>query len=181
MTRFIAIFLCSLLMCSTAFADSVTSVSLGALATVLNERMVLMKDVAAYKMKHHLPVDDFTREQKVFAEAEKIAKRNGLDPHSIKPFICSLMTAGKAIQYRYLEQWRNGSAPSFPIQTLATSRQQIRQLDNQLLIIISQRLTAGAFSHKDMTWLREQIRAPNLSENYINHVLASLSLVRRAC
>ncbi len=47
MIRHIAIFLCSLLMCSTTFADSVTSVSLGALLTALNERMLLMKDVAA--------------------------------------------------------------------------------------------------------------------------------------
>ncbi|EYJ00068.1 chorismate mutase, partial [Salmonella enterica] len=62
MIRHIAIFLCSLLMCSTTFADSVTSVSLGALLTALNERMLLMKDVAAYKMKHHLPIEDFTRE-----------------------------------------------------------------------------------------------------------------------
>lgn len=43
MIRHIAIFLCSLLMCSTTFADSVTSVSLGALLTALNERMLLMK------------------------------------------------------------------------------------------------------------------------------------------
>lgn len=79
MIRHIAIFLCSLLMCSTTFADSVTSVSLGALLTALNERMLLMKDVAAYKMKHHLPIEDFTREQNVFAEAEEEAKNNGLD------------------------------------------------------------------------------------------------------
>ncbi|HCM2051911.1 TPA: chorismate mutase, partial [Salmonella enterica subsp. salamae serovar 56:z10:e,n,x] len=51
MLRHIAIFLCSSLMCSTTFADSVTSVSLGAFSTALNERMSLMKDVAAYKIK----------------------------------------------------------------------------------------------------------------------------------
>ncbi|MDI5349598.1 hypothetical protein MJL48_34590, partial [Salmonella enterica subsp. enterica serovar Kentucky] len=42
-----------------------------------------------------------------------------LDPHSITPFIRSLMDASKAIQYRYLAQWRTGSEPSFPIQTLS--------------------------------------------------------------
>lgn len=62
MIRYIAIFLCSLLMCSSTFADAVTSVSLGALSTALNERMLLMKEVAAYKMKHHLPIEDFARE-----------------------------------------------------------------------------------------------------------------------
>ncbi len=51
MIRYIAIFLCSLLMCSSTFADAVTSVSLGALSTALNERMLLMKEVAAYKIK----------------------------------------------------------------------------------------------------------------------------------
>ncbi len=29
-------------------------------------------------MKHHLPIEDFTREQNVFAEAEEEAKNNGL-------------------------------------------------------------------------------------------------------
>ncbi|EDB6429646.1 chorismate mutase [Salmonella enterica] len=172
MIRHIAIFLCSLLMCSTTFADSVTSVSLGALLTALNERMLLMKDVAAYKMKHH--------QQNVFAEAEEEAKNNGLDPHSITPFIRSLMDASKAIQYRYLAQWRTGSEPSFPIQTLSVTRQRIRQLDNQMLIIISQRLMVGAFSHEDMVWLRAKFNAPNLNESDISDVLAALSLVRRA-
>ncbi len=74
MIRHIAIFLCSLLMCSTTFADSVTSVSLGALLTALNERMLLMKDVAAYKMKHHLPIEDFTREQNVLPRLKKKRK-----------------------------------------------------------------------------------------------------------
>ncbi|EBY0801747.1 chorismate mutase [Salmonella enterica subsp. enterica serovar Berlin] len=180
MIRHIAIFLCSLLMCSTTFADSVTSVSLGALLTALNERMLLMKDVAAYKMKHHLPIEDFTREQNVFAEAEEEAKNNGLDPHSITPFIRSLMDASKAIQYRYLAQWRTGPEPSFPIQILSVTRQRIRQLDNQMLIIISQRLMVGAFSHEDMVWLRTHFNAPNLNESDISDVLASLSLVRRA-
>ncbi|MDI5434692.1 hypothetical protein MJM45_27365, partial [Salmonella enterica subsp. enterica serovar Kentucky] len=41
--------------------------------------------------------------------AEEEAKNNGLDPHSITPFIRSLMDASKAIQYRYLAQWRTGS------------------------------------------------------------------------
>ncbi|EBS7634862.1 chorismate mutase [Salmonella enterica] len=180
MIRYIAIFLCSLLMCSTTFAGSVTSVSLGALSTALNERMLLMKDVAAYKMKHHLPIEDFTREQNVFAEAEQDAKNNGLDPDSITPFMRSLMDASKAIQYRYLAQWRAGSQPFFSIQTLSVIRQRIRQLDNQLLIIISQRLMAGAFSHEDMVWLRAQFNAPNLNESDISDVLAALSLARRA-
>lgn len=74
MIRHIAIFLCSLLMCSTTFADSVTSVSLGALLTALNERMLLMKDVAAYKMKHHLPIEDFTREQMFLPRLKKKRK-----------------------------------------------------------------------------------------------------------
>ncbi|ECC8922916.1 chorismate mutase [Salmonella bongori] len=179
MIRTIAIFLCSLLMCSTTFADSVTSVSLGALSDALNERMLLMKEVAAYKMKYQLPVNDFAREQNVFAEAEEEAKNNGLDPRSVRPFIRSLMDAGKAIQQRYLAQWRAGLSPPFPTQALSVSRQRIRQIDNQLLIIISQRLMVGAFSHEDMAWLRAQLSAPNLSEADINDVLAALSLVQR--
>lgn len=180
MIRCIAIFLCSLLMCSATFADSVASVSLGALSTAFNERMLLMKDVAAYKMKYRLPVDDFAREKNVIAEAEEEAKNTGLDPHSIIPFICSLIDTSKAIQYRYLTQWRAGPEPSFPIPALSVSRQRIRQLDHQLLIVISQRLLVGTFSDEDMVWLKAQFNAPNLRETEIDNVLAALSLARRA-
>ncbi|ENU7719781.1 chorismate mutase, partial [Salmonella enterica subsp. enterica] len=49
-----------------------------------------------------------------------------------------------------------------------------------MLIIISQRLMVGAFSHEDMVWLRTHFNAPNLNESDISNVLAALSLVRRA-
>ncbi|MDI5166116.1 hypothetical protein MJL22_28600, partial [Salmonella enterica subsp. enterica serovar Montevideo] len=41
-------------------------------------------------------------------------------------------------------------------------------LDNQMLIIISQRLMVGAFSHEDMVWLRAKFNAPNLNESDIS-------------
>ncbi|MEA5989392.1 hypothetical protein ONQ87_25065, partial [Salmonella enterica subsp. enterica serovar Virginia] len=42
----------------------------------------------------------------------------------------------------------------------------------QMLIIISQRLMVGAFSHEDMVWLRTHFNAPNLNESDISDVLA---------
>jgi len=60
-----AIFFSSLFMCSNVFTGSVSSVSLGALSTALNERMQVMKQVAGYKALHHLPVEDLPREQAV--------------------------------------------------------------------------------------------------------------------
>lgn len=65
MTQCMAIFFSSLFMCSNVFAGSVSSVSLGALSTALNERMQVMKQVAGYKALHHLPVEDLPREQAV--------------------------------------------------------------------------------------------------------------------
>lgn len=66
-----AIFLSSLFMCSTVFASSVTSVSLGELSSALNERMLLMPAVAGYKAQHHLPVEDLSREKVVIDSMRK--------------------------------------------------------------------------------------------------------------
>jgi chorismate mutase len=179
MTHFVAIFFSSLFMCSNVFAGSVSSVSLGSLSSALNERMQVMKAVAGYKALHHLPIEDLPREQVVLDNMLQNAQQAGLDPHSVEPFVHALMNASKAIQYRYRADWLSAPDSAVPVRDLTETRQQIQQLDTQLLTAISQRLMAGAFSQEDKEFLMSHLTAPHLSESDKNSLFASLSRIQR--
>lgn len=179
MTHFTAIFLSSLFMCSNVFAGSVSSVSLGALSTALNERMQVMKAVAGYKAQHHLPIEDLPREQVVLENMLQNAQQAGLEPHSVEPFVHALMNASKAIQYRYRADWLSVPDNTASVRDLADTRQQIQQLDIRLLTAISQRLMSGTFSQADRAFLFSQLTAPQLSESDKNSLFASLSRIQR--
>lgn len=180
MTHFIAIFFSSLFVCSNVFAGSVSSVSLEALSRALNERMQVMKVVAGYKALHHLPVEDLPREQVVLDHMLQNAQRAGLDPHSVEPFVHALMNASKAIQYRYRADWLSTPDSAMSVADLTETRQQIEQLDTQLLTAISQRLIAGTFSQEDKVFLMSQLTAPHLSEGDKNTLFASLTRIQRS-
>lgn len=176
MTQFVAVFLSSLFLYSNAFAGSVSS---DAISAALNERMQIMKAVAGYKARHHLPVEDLPREQVVLDKMLSNAQQTGLEPQSVAPFIHALMNAGKAIQYRYLADWlstpENARAPA----DLAETRQQIERLDRELLNAISQRLKAGPLTEPDRRGLMAALAAPHLSEADKTSLVTSLSRIRR--
>ena len=173
---YLPLFLSSLLLCSCAVAAAPPS--LDALSTVLNQRMLLMKEVATWKAEHHLPVEDLPREQAVLKEAREKAAAAGLAPQSVDPFMHALMNAGKAIQYRYLADWQSSPDAAHHVVDLAVLRQQIIALDSQLLQALHQRLQAGAFADEDIMWLSAQLNVPNLSAEDKKAVLASLRLIR---
>jgi len=179
MTQFVAVFLSSLFMCSNVFAGSVSSVSLGAISTALNERMQVMKAVAGYKAQHHLPVEDLPREQIVLESMLNNAQQAGLEPQSVAPFVHALMNASKAIQYRYLADWLSAPDSARPAADLTETRQQIQRLDTQLLTAISQRLMAGSLPEAERHWLITQLAAPHLSEADKNTLVVSLSQIQR--
>src|SRR5471030_1193192 len=103
--RYIVLFLSSLFMVESVFTNAVAAVSLPSLSSAMNQRLLVMKDVAGYKAEHHLPVEDLVREQKVMSLAREEATAAGLEPQSVVPFIQAQMDVAKAIQYRYLADW----------------------------------------------------------------------------
>lgn len=67
----------------------------------INERLSYMQDVALYKSKNHLPVEDIEREKLVVEKAKLSAFEKGLDPDSIEGFFRAQIAVAKAIQFRY--------------------------------------------------------------------------------
>ena len=180
MFQSVVIFLSSLFMCSAVYASAASSSSLSALSAALNERMMLMRDVAGYKKGHHLPVEDLPREKEVLIEAEKTAQAAGLAPDSVGPFVRALMNASKAVQYRYLADWLSAPGSRHTPADLSTVRERILKLDNQIMTVISQRLMAGHFSAEELAWLAEQMRTPHLTEADKHNLFTALSYIQRS-
>lgn len=68
---------------------------------LIRERLSYMEDVAGYKTRHQIPIEDLERERTVVDAAKKRASEIGLDPDSVVDFYESQIAAAKAIQFRF--------------------------------------------------------------------------------
>lgn len=112
-------------------------------AQLINQRLSYMKDVAGYKAKNHLPVEDLTQEDKVLSDSVAIAEKSGLDGESVKPFIHAQMDAAKAIQYRYRADWLSQRESGWQPAPLDQVRVKISALNSEILADISANLKHG--------------------------------------
>ncbi|MFE4108865.1 chorismate mutase [Kosakonia sp. YIM B13611] len=174
------VFISTLCMSGSVFSGASAPICLSALSSLLSERMELMREVAAYKAKYHLPVEDLVREQKVLLQARSNAREVGLEPQSVEPFINALMNAGKAIQYRYLADWLPRPESFVTLLDLDGIRRRINELDKHLLMTISQRLRGGTLSYSDRALLAEKTVSPNLTEAEKDNLLDTMRFIQRA-
>ncbi len=175
----IVLLLSSLFLAGAVFAGPVLANPILPLSSALNERMLIMKDVAGYKAEHHLPVEDLVREQKVVALAQEEARDTGLDPQSVVPFIQAQMDVAKAIQYRYLADWLSSPEQNWRPKNLDDVRKAISDHDKVILNSIGQRLLVGRFSEQDKSEIFGLLNAPNLSDADKSHLVNALSLIKR--
>jgi len=172
----IMLFLSLFCVASSAFASPDPATSL---ATVINQRMQVMKDVAGYKAAHHLPVEDLVREQKVMSAAQAEAEAAGVDPQSVAPFIQAQMDVAKAIQYRYLADWLSRPEPQWQPADLGDVRKRISEYDKRILDTFSQQLNAGGFSDRERAQMLHLLNAPQLSDADKQRLMDSLALIKR--
>ena len=76
------------------------------LASLITERLSYMRDVAAYKWLHKLPITDIARERFVINAGVIAALRHGITRTSSERFYRSQIEAAKAVQRCWHERWR---------------------------------------------------------------------------
>jgi chorismate mutase len=112
-------------------------------ASLINQRLFYMKDVAGYKANNHLAIEDLPQEAKVLANSVVQAEKLGLDGESVKPFIQAQMDAAKAIQYRYRADWLSAPEKDWQSEPLEQVRSKISVLSTAILTSVSTKLTTG--------------------------------------
>lgn len=82
---------------------------------LIKSRLELMDDVAAYKWRHEVPIENLERERVVLESATIDAVNNGLQPEGSRLFFQVQMDAAKEIQQYWFERYRDGeTVPAAP-------------------------------------------------------------------
>ncbi|WP_035339565.1 MULTISPECIES: chorismate mutase [unclassified Dickeya] len=114
-------------------STSVLAAQSNDLASLVNQRLGYMKDVAGYKAAHHLAIEDLQQEDNVLKASRQQATQYGLDADSVTPFIQAQMDAAKAIQYRYRADWLATPETNWQPRPLDEVRASIATLNATLL------------------------------------------------
>lgn len=104
------------------------------LADLIHQRLGYMKDVAAYKLKHQLAIEDIPREKVVIANGLNKARTLGLDTLLAKSFLEHQITLAKQVQMTWWKDWETNELPEASIRDLETEvRPALIQLGNKIL------------------------------------------------
>ncbi|ATO31404.1 Secreted chorismate mutase [Dickeya dianthicola] len=138
------------------------------LASLVNQRLGYMKDVAGYKAAHHLAIEDLQQEDNVLKASRQQATQYGLDADSVTPFIRAQMDAAKAIQYRYRADWlAMPEQQDWQPRPLDDVRTQIAKLNGMLLQQLADTLhqQGGSLSRLNHAAFMHTVTQKNLSEH----------------
>ncbi len=103
---YLLVFLCFFIAPIQAASPKANTSELEYLFTLIDQRLHLMKDVAAYKYANHIAIENKQREQVVLASAIASARQHQLDPTSVEPFFRLQIEIAKAVQRSWIKSWR---------------------------------------------------------------------------
>lgn len=133
-------------------------------ASLINQRLSYMKDVAGYKAKNHLAIEDLPQEAKVLSSTVLEAEKLGLNGESVKFFIQAQMDAAKAIQYRYRADWLSIPEKGWQPESLEQVRKKISALNTDILTDVSTKL-AMDYQFTDKTSFMKRLDQTNLKDS----------------
>lgn len=110
---------------------------------LIDARLELMDEVAAYKWHHDLPIEDPERERLVVERAVEDALRHAFTPASSAALFGAQIEAAKAIQRYWFDVWRRGTAPAQPPDLNTAVRPELLRLGNEILAAAAAREAFG--------------------------------------
>ncbi len=148
---------------------------------LIKARLLYMKDVALYKAKRNLAIENTDREVKVLAKAKAKATELGLAGDSIEAFFRVQINAAKAIQYRYRAQWLFEPAAlgqkSKDLQRVV--RPVLLMLGDEIIVSIAQYIkNFGAFKEQQRDEFVTALDVKHLAERDKHRLYDALLLVR---
>lgn len=117
------------------FADPDADVR--AVFQLMQDRLLLMKEVAAWKHARNAPVVDAAREQQVLEATVQQASELGIDAASARRLFSLQIRLAVRVQESLISSWRSGTAPSQDVRDLSSQlRPQLDRLGTELLLSI---------------------------------------------
>lgn len=146
---------------------------------LMGDRMLIGRDVAAYKWKNKIPILDLKREEKILEMVVSKAKQAGLSTSWASKFFNDQMTANRAVQQNLIQLWkRNDTSPDEPIDLIKEIRPKIDRINRQLIELA---LATGHFRSSEWCLPITEYELPNvdaycnfdLNESYIFEIVAT--------
>ena len=109
---YLLVFLCLLMSPLNATSSPANTPEFERLLSLVDQRLQLMQNVAAYKYANHIAIENKQREKIVLASAVASARNLQLDPATLEPFFRLQIEIAKKIQKGWIDIWKaEGSAP----------------------------------------------------------------------
>lgn len=150
--------------------------------SLLEQRMLLMKDVAGHKAQQHLPIEDESQEKQVLEAIRRQSVALGLEPAGTRRLYKTLINAGKAIQYRYRAEWLSNPEKEWMPRSLNEQvRPRLAAIDGELLVAIKHFLCrGGTFTTQQQKQDFSQIQIQFLSDADKRNIFQALSEIHPA-
>ena len=103
---YLLVFLCLLMSPVSAASSPANTPEFKHLLRLVDQRLQLMQDVAAYKYANHIAIENKQREKVVLASAIASAQKLQLDPATLEPFFRLQIEMAKKIQKGWIENWQ---------------------------------------------------------------------------
>ena len=153
--------------------------SAAAIYVLIRERLVFMEEVALFKARNAIPVEDLEREAVVLESAKKQAGRLGLDADSVGVFYRAQIDAAKAIQHRFRADWLSEANPRGSPRDLRTEiRPLLLALGGRIARSIHGFLTdGGRFEPEDLETFLLEVEVKHLSQRDKRRIFDALASV----
>jgi cyclohexadienyl dehydratase len=139
---------------------------------LVDQRLNLMRDVAAHKWLNGLPIEDLDREATVIQNAAETALRHGIEVSTTRELFRAQISAAKEIQHYWFERWRVDDPPASAEDLNAVVRPQLLALGEQILVSLARQGCCG-------TGAGEALNVEGLSAGSRASLLRSLASVGR--
>jgi cyclohexadienyl dehydratase len=164
-----------------AFADP--DVDVRTVFRLMQDRLLLMKDVAAWKHARNAPVLDMERERQVLEATVQQASALGIEAESARRLFSLQIRLAVRVQESLISTWRSGAAPPQGARDLSTQlRPELDRLGTQLLL--SMYLALPEFQRADFAARYGRyatvVEAPGLTEADRNELTSALGALRVA-
>jgi len=183
---YLLVFLCLYITSIQAASPQANTPEFERLLTVVDQRLHLMEDVAAYKYANNIAIENKQREQVVLASAIASAQKHQLDPVTVEPFFRLQIEIAKAIQRSWIESWQAEAELVPNDNSIADLQADIRpkllslgdQLVAQIPLALPELHVANSFeSH--LKSVNALIRTPHVSPAMKRELLQALLQIRR--
>ncbi len=167
-TRPTPLWLASLLM--TLLLSTTPAVASDALYQMINQRLALMQDVAAYKWLEQQPIEVPDREKVVLENAVAAGLNYGITRASSERFFSAQIEAAKEIQQCWFNNWMRSTGPK--------SAPDLDQITRPRLLALGETITASlAGNVNDPYQFSQAVIVPCLSDDTRNAIFEALQAI----